>query len=206
MINVLAIDGLISPEVRSQMDRLAMSAGYALSTWTQIEYYISLLFQNISGIADEETALILMSSIISFDARLTVIDTVFSRSAHSDDFKLIWERLSSRIRVQARQRNQVAHFQIISLFEYGKPGGPQAVFVPFHTPADAFKNLPKRLTIDQIVEMRNTWQHLANAAQWLNRQVEPPKPYFTVQLDIPEPPLINELRLSAAQSRRSKQV
>lgn len=189
------------------MDLLAMSAGQALSTWTQIEYYTSYIFSSISGMADEENALLVMKSIISFDTRLAIIDTVFSRSAHTNDLKTIWDRLSVRIRGQSRERNQVAHFQIFTLWEFSNiGGGPEAVFVPFHSPADAFKDLPKRLTVEQILEMRDRWQQLALAAQWLNRQVEPPKPYFDVKPHIPEPPIINELRASAIQSQKTKQV
>lgn len=138
-------------------DKIALHVGWALSAWTHIEFYIAILFHIVSDMPNREQALLVRKSIRSLDTRVTVINAIIGKipfPPEFDEYISIWSVLLKRLKRQALERNYIAHLQIVFLIDYANLDALDSALVPFHSPADSYAGIPKRLQAEDIDAMR----------------------------------------------------
>jgi hypothetical protein len=181
---------------------LMSAVGLTLHAWSQVESAMSQLFWHVSGTDDMHKAEAIFDTIVSFETRIAVLDAVTAcEDQLSDEEKLIWASLSSRLRKFYRKRHEVAHFGISSPEDmiYGTR------ITPFFTWGKARAKTNKYLNHDQIMARANAFASASRAVGWftsimLQRRLpsedgEPPPQ---------EPELILHIRELLAQRREGQ--
>lgn len=190
--------------IAQEQANLAVGVGYALSSWTGLENNLTLLFQTIAQMKDERRALVVMASIVSFDARHKVICELME-SWDWDKLHLgMWHHLANRIQRQQRRRNELAHFQLIS-FGGQTPEDCHMALVPYYTQAKAMTGIKKRLLAQDIWERNERFRELAATVSWFTRSAKK-TPWQRVTDPEPDTGLIAQLRKQVAQNLDEDEV
>ena len=153
-------------------NELMASVGEAINAWSSIEWALDGLFGSISG-TDSTRSSIIMASIISLEARLQVIDNLIGKISIRDELRTYWSRCFNRIKKQARKRNELAHFTVVSRFFEGK--GKSPVLLPYFSvgrlsiaPAKNGTPVIRELGHKDIQHRASVFYGLAAAVRWLS--------------------------------------
>jgi hypothetical protein len=187
-----------SKRIGQEQSNLAVAVGYALSSWTGLENNLTLLFQTIAQMKEEQKALVVMASIVSFDARHKVVcELMDAWDWDGLDLKM-WHTLANRIQRQQKRRNELAHFQLVS-FGGAKPEDCHMALVPYFTQAKAYSGITKRLFAADIWERNERFRELAASVSWFTRSAKL-SPRQRQASPEPDTGLIPELRKLASQN------
>lgn len=175
----------------SELDSLYRSIGEALGQWSQIEVLVSLLFANIMKVGAPSAECIL-TSVHSIDVRITILDRIgrLHWSRLSSDVQEIWEVLIERLISANRQRNELAHFSVVS------SNGGKPKLMPYYYLTN---QKPRELALHDVEFRRDYFKDLAHALIYMsNRLGNPPMPQLDASI---VPRMLTELRGIAAQRK-----
>jgi len=187
-----------SERINQEQANLAVAVGYALSSRTGLENNLTLLFQTIAQMKEERKALVVMASIVSFDARHRVICELMDLWNWDPIDLKMWHTLATRIQRQQKRRNELAHFQLIS-FGGMKPEDCHMALVPYYPQAKALTGIKKRLLVPDIWERNERFRELAATVSWFTRSAKL-SPSQRAKSPEPDTGLIPELRKLASQN------
>lgn len=181
---------------------LTHAAGECLMAWAQVEFELSLFFSsqltsqsanaNRFAIADS-----IWATIISFEARLKMLNAVVSANIKDQKVLSDWRIISSYITNQNTRRNQIAHSDI-HLF------GKEMKLQPFPT---NFISRKPALSHRALKTVTGDFIDLAKAISWLMRRIAmiaKPSLEQVASDRLRTPVLVLRLRKQAAQSRGGK--
>ena len=145
--------------------------GKALASFTGIESAIARLFKEFSGSDDFIKSDIIMASIVSFDARLSVCVNLEKDDPLPHPFHEIWSRLASRSQKLLKKRNALAHFQIAVM-----PNGNYAISPYYSMGRNWIDKGPLRtLSLEQVIDRRAEFAQHRDALHWLLSKVQESK-------------------------------
>ena len=176
----------------SKFQILMAQVGATLHAWNQVESAMGLVFLATSGISNFLKAGSIFDSVISFEARIAVLDAAVTHDEKlSADEKEVWLCLSAKLRKLYKKRHEVAHFSLLS--EDMRDGER---ILPYFTWNKHARNSTKHLTLAQLAERSAKFTAASEAVTWqstLRRQKdlppranEPPTPTPQMILHIRE--------------------
>lgn len=188
---------------QDQIDEYATAVGYALHTWSLVEFGLAQLFEALSGINPVRKANAAFFAIVSFETRLDVCHALMPFSSFSRMELEIWDLLYERLRKFYKKRHRLAHFSFVESTTFSRGQRKDTVsLVPFYA-----ANQPKesRLSVKEINERSEKFSELAWAVHWfwqleMSKQARPPRS---------KPPatgLARQLHLLAAQNRAKRRA
>jgi hypothetical protein len=162
--------------------------------WSAVELAMSELFVATVDMTDEKKAFALFNGIISFDVRLSMLDTLVRFESGFDEVEReMWARLSARLGRLYKQRHHIAHFMM--------PKDPNVIgIVPFAT----FEKLDDGdgiLTPDEVGERAEKFVEACALVFWISRLARRlrPRSEKVPPLEVPEPQYVAQLRELAVQ-------
>jgi hypothetical protein len=173
--------------------------GLCLNAWSQVETGMGIVFGGVSGMDNYRNACTIFDAILSFDARIAVLDTAvrIETTFLDQEDREIWAALSARLRKLYKRRHEVAHFSV----DYGtmidKPG-----IRPFFSWNKHAKDEAKFLSLKEMQELSDRFTEASTAIHWFNNVAQRKRlpPQFQPQ-PVEEPPLIAHIRESLAQKK-----
>jgi len=175
--------------------------GRALQEWSQVEDYLFQIFCEVCGIRDGVKAAAVFGSIVAFDARLRVVDTLMRLELKGTEHLPVWSRLAARLAKFYKKRHELAHFSVMTK-KTGMPDGTQKVrveFQPFYSMASAMTGRNKTLSSSEI-ELRIRHFEELREAVWYFATVFIQKRTPQLGFRLREPDLIRQLRTLDAQT------
>lgn len=153
------------------------------------------LFATISDIPSIHRAHAVFDTIVSFETRADILDTLMAGENISPLEHETWTRYSIKIRKSYKKRHELAHFNVAETQRHGKPVYRLA---PFSTFGNTLRNDAKYLTYEEVAGRDSSFRELAIGGIWFwieanGRRGLPPN------IPMPEPQLIVRLKASAAQ-------
>ncbi len=176
----------MSKTTPDDLEEIAKAIAFALSDWAFVESALLALFHQISGITPYEKAHAAFSAIVSFDARLDVVDALIPLSGETEINVRIWQKLSEKIGKFYKRRHRLAHFAFVTSTTGIALGTiVKTDMVPLW-PSD-YNAAPLRLP--EIQERGRKFRELAESIQWfwflaVTRGLaleSPPQPPFLVR-------------------------
>jgi hypothetical protein len=175
--------------------------GLCLSSWSQVETGMGLLFGTVGGIGDYRRAFTIFDAIVSFETRVAVLDTAMAlETTHlTDEDREIWSAVSARLRKLYKKRHEVAHFSTDFRTIAAQPG-----IRPFFSWNKDDQGRAKFLSLKEMQERAAKFGEAAAAVTWFNGSLQQQKlpPEFR-PAQIPEPPLIVRIRELRAQKKQA---
>jgi hypothetical protein len=168
--------------------------GLALSVWSQVEMTMTYLFSLISGMEGRK-AIAMFDGIISFEVRLSILDTMMGFEKVDEVEAEMWQRMSSRLTKAYKKRHELAHFRLI--------GSDEGLAIsPFLTHHKLLANTQKTLSRAQIKERNHRFFAIDQALTWFIDQADRRRsPNGTgLRLFDEEPPYVAQLRALAIQT------
>jgi len=157
-------------------NEIALALGRCLLSWSNVEMYLCLLFEEILE-APPGRAFMIFDSVISFEAKLKTVDTVFTYIIQDETLLAVWGKLFKRISKKSRLRSEIAHAST------GNENGGKIVLVPYYS----FIKLRKGLSPADINQRKASFEELIQAIRWLHLQVRLQKnKLVTVKLQTPD--------------------
>lgn len=154
--------------IEEEHKAILMTVGYALSRFSRIENWLSILFAEVSTIKSEQMAHVIMSSIVSVDARLLVCHNTMLRSGVLKRHINLWTPLYNAISRAAKKRNELAHFSVTMLTYRGKPS---VMLDPYGSPGKFFQGKHNYLSLAEVTERAKHFDDLGDVIQWLSHDV-----------------------------------
>lgn len=196
---------------------LSVAVTDALINWTFVEIQLAQLFAIVSDIQDAGTLALnrkahaIFDAIISFDARLAVVDALMAEEGLSPLETETWAKLSSRLGKLYKRRHSLAHFTFSAIIGHEPNKSPPHDhdgwdwgLAPFFTMGSMMRGTSTRLTIEQV---RERDLHFHEAHRSLDYMTQKARERRGRQLSnpMPEPPLVARLRALASQSLEERQ-
>lgn len=95
--------------------------GYAITQWAHVEEALYQVYWVGMGQPDNLTANASFYSIINFNAKASMVDSVMTvRYAHMPEILARWRNVYNRLIKRAKDRNDLAHFQVVGALDKGK--------------------------------------------------------------------------------------
>lgn len=194
--------GISAEDFHACADELFYSIGRCLMTWANVELHLLLIFRDCLGM-DSHMADTVWTSVINFDAKMTVLDNTMKslyvpKRGNLDD----WQILSEYVRKLAKRRNEIAHATLIKNID-GKTKTVTAHLEPF------FVSKPGKvkITAEDVYERERMFDEACNGLFWLRGQrtkgrTQPGPPERSA---IPMPDLLRRLREEERQRREEHQ-
>jgi hypothetical protein len=183
-------------KARKEATELMAAVGVAVGTWAGVELYLARLFRTHVG-TDREVADTIWGTIVSFDARVSLLQGIL---AHSLKEKPVWEDIElllNQTRRLYKRRNEIAHST-----PYTAVGG-KLVLEPFliisvERPVIDFDSIQK--TIERFGSLKDALAWLLVATHESKGAPKRPKASSP-----PLPDLVLELRAEESQRRKEQQ-
>lgn len=171
---------------------LLAGIGTCLTNWSLVELQMCALFDIISGMRDPIKARALFDTIVSFEVRLAILNSMMRFEPLSDSDRALWMRLAAKMGKLYRKRHEVAHFTI-------SPDGSSVA--PFMTWDAIASGTQKQLSGAQIGERAEKFFELADAMRWFKHYMAVQRTNDQLSRELVElvPPLIVRLRALEAQ-------
>ena len=137
----------LSAKARSQRREVFSLIGEGISLWQSVEDVLAELFA-VTVKGDSWICLAAYHAVISFEARLSMVDAVVSLRMDGDEEELArWRTLGNRLAKKARKRAEIAHSRVVTVTEPDNVSITRAY--PFYawskldfTPVHEMKGLP----------------------------------------------------------------
>ena len=183
-------------------DELFAAIGKALHEWSLVEMDMASLFASLGSLgSNQDNDHQLFAAVISFETRLSMLDTRVPQSLLGQTEQKMWVKFSSRLSKQYKKRHQVAHFTL---------GRAQQDYIalPFLTTATIRNPTIPRLTVSQIKERTEGFKELKRVLEWFRQTniLEKDRAFMRwsgrsapLQRNTPEPPYVSRIRESVAQ-------
>jgi len=151
-------------------DTIHQAIGNALDAWSRVEHSLESLFVALTS-ADVWDAHLIMASIVSFDARLKICNTLMGR--HRKNFKTVerWDALYNKLDRKYRKRSELAHGSVVQLND-------KTVWIPYYSTGQSMREmvlkppeevgLPPHLSTKEIEERALGFRKLAGALSDFN--------------------------------------
>lgn len=173
-------------------DELAMAIGYALHEWSMVEEGLSYLFAGLTQMPDLKRPHLIMASIISFETRLAVTDTLVRHELLLEKQVLFWSKLSVKLSKSYKSRHQIAHFSLLS--DYSSDNIRQkTVVAPFFSLGSALLGKNTELGVAEIKQKQQRFKELAEAVSWISRYLNMRR-YSPEETHLQEPDLVLKIR------------
>lgn len=134
---LLSVSAMVYISDTSEREAIYHAVGKALDAWTKVEIAIEPLFACLSD-ADELKAKIAMASIVSFQARLDVCNSLVAQSHASRELRLKWHAITKRMSKKYKRRNEIAHFSVID-WRNADTGAITTCLIPYWTSGSFIK-------------------------------------------------------------------
>jgi hypothetical protein len=176
-------------------DDLLKAVGAGLSSWSLVEIQLANLFGMISDMRDSNKAAALFSTIVSFEARLAVIDRLMTFETVDEVEAEMWIRMSAKLSKGYKKRHEMAHFSV------DRDKRDQPVISPFLTLDRLFSDNKAQLSLSQLLERCQKFIDLHMAVHWFTTRAffRRGLPEERQQQPTQEPPLVPQLRELAIQ-------
>lgn len=177
-------------------DGLLLAVGQALQTWGALENNLTDMFANLSDIPHRGKAFALFDTIISFETKADVIDTLMSIEKLTALEHETWRRFSAQLRKHYKKRHEIAHFGLVG--DTTKEGDVRYKLSPFLSLGGIVRGQVRTLTTKEIQARKAKFLDLNGALWWFSMDVETRRgrrPSNPMQA----PPLVLRLRELAAQ-------
>ena len=174
---------------------ILLAVGQALRQWSAVEVGLAGIFAILADIPDPMKAHRIIDAIVSFDARLDVVDALMSEEALTPLELETWKRAAAKLKKQYKKRHELAHFSIVNTISNGKDN---IRLSPFLTYGQFLRDELRYLTVPEIDARRKGFGELVAALMWFQAEAgkrRVPRP----SNPMPEPPLIVRLKESATQ-------
>jgi len=169
-----------------EQTRLILGIGECIVAWSNLEHKLADLF---SFLVESEGPPLdyIWYSIISFEARMKCLNAACKKGIRDEDLIYLWSKLATKITRNVRKRNQLAHSTLVG--DDKRPG--KSFLAPYYT-GDQFNDKQTMLTVEAVLEIRDSFLELDRAIGWFTYQRYPHK--YTPE-EIPQAPdLINHLQ------------
>lgn len=163
---------------------------------------MSQLFWHVSGGTTLQKAEAIFDTVVSFETRIAILDAVVACDENlTDEEKVIWANLSTRLRKLYKKRHEVAHFGVSSPEDLVK--GTR--IAPFFTWGKERSKTNKYLTHDQIMVRANAFTAASRAVSWFTSTAMRRRlPLLPDAKPLQEPDLIVRIRELLAQRREGQ--
>lgn len=144
--------------LKDQETEIKFAIANCILAWSGVEIHLSLLLNSMVQAKPMGIALTIWDSVISFEAKLSCLNSVAGEVLNKDAFN-IWHGLSQKVRKASKKRNEIAHSGLIELH-------PQKMLylVPY---LSVGKMSTKKLTADEIESRAEYFHKLQDALRWL---------------------------------------
>ena len=106
-----------------ESDKIALAVGYCQSAWGEVEGELSNIYRVVANIPKCEIAIASFYSVVSFDGKLQMVDSVMKRGLIEFASTLRkWESLHKDIKKLKSKRNKLSHGRIVT-YSVGSDGG-----------------------------------------------------------------------------------
>lgn len=176
---------------------LLLAAGNALHAWSGVELALAWLFEILSDINNQGKSHAIFDAIVSFDARLNVVDAVMTMETISDLDREVWNKLVARLEKKYKKRHEIAHFNISS-------NASGISLSPFLTQGTILRGEKRSLSTAEINERAVSFNGLRLALTWIVLHAIKRR-HPGAGIPMPEPPLIAQLRALAVQTLEERE-
>jgi hypothetical protein len=147
-----------SDKMSDDEKNLLACVGQALGNWSAIELQLAIVFGHASQMPKEK-ARALFDGIISFDIRMSILDTIMALEQVDEIEAEMWRRMSARLTRLYKKRHEVAHFIVIN--------DPDALKIgPFVSYDKIHRGAVKRLTIAEISARSKKFAQQVHLVSW----------------------------------------
>ena len=178
--------------VERERRRLVYEVGNCIMSWAGVEHSLCLLFMSLMKLPIEN-AVAIWDSIVSLEAKLSMLNVVVRQNTTDTDILPIWDKIFVRISKKYRKRHEIAHGCIMVIND------ERIVFVPYGTMTSIFDSAGRRLSADQIAQRNKSFHELGRAIEWITTSV--PLRRDNAVAALPEAPdLVRQLQTLIAQT------
>ena len=140
-------------------DELFSAIGGALHQWSGVEFALSGLFEIISGIPNPKKSNAVFDTIISFETRVDVTNSLMAFETLSDLDRETWNRFALKLKKKYKKRHEIAHFTIL-------PNAEVAALSPFYTFGTELRDEVKTLSPKEIRDRKESFASFHLAVNW----------------------------------------
>lgn len=184
-----------TPDLAKKFAALHEAIGECLMAWSTVEFELQFLFR-IALDANPVASHAVWAAVVSFEARLKILNAAIDANVGDSNFKADWRLLHNYASAQARFRNQVAHGTMMNVDGAG----------PMIEPYFSVTKTRDLLSEKQVRGFAGGFLELAGALNWIRNAVLVPPARPDIIAPPPVPDLVLRLRMQAAQSRGEKKL
>jgi len=145
--------------IADSVEELFSAIGGALHQWSGVEFALSGLFEIISGIPSPKKSNAVFDTIISFEVRVDIIDSLMTFETFSDLDRETWNKFAPKLKKKYKKRHEIAHFTIL-------PNAEVAALSPFYTFGTELRDEVKTLSSKEIRDRKESFAGFHQAVNW----------------------------------------
>lgn len=183
------------------VDLASVAIGHALAGWSTVEIGLARLFCIMSDIPKMDTALAVVDTIVSFEIRLQVCNSLMRIEAASELEKCMWEKFSAKLMKLYKRRHRIAHFSFVRRSD--KLGDFRGYIGPFFNNSAIVSEDVELLGVPEIEELDKRFMQARVTTHWFLGEAAKRRGVSDLLIR-PEPEQVQNLRDLAVQTLEAR--